>query len=138
MLSKETKQKIASCKALMGKTVADIIATDRFRNNLGAYMIAQREDRKQIRASYEAMRKMGGAKGFKLPAHIIDRLMDLSVDEFANAFASIINGISKRTASEREYIAQLGFQAYNLTVIQYVIEEFPELEKELIPKTNEN
>ena len=101
-------------------------------------MIAQREDRKQIRASYEAMRKVGGAKGFKLPAHIIDRLMDLSIDEFANAFASIINGVSTRTASEREYIAQLGFQAYNLTVIQYVIEEFPELEKELIPKTNEN
>ena len=101
-------------------------------------MIAQREDRKQIRASYEAMRKMGGAKGYKLPAHTIDRVMDLSVEEFANAFASIINGVSKRTASEREYIAQLGFKAYNLTVIQYVIEEFPELEKELIPKTNEN
>jgi len=134
----ETQKKINACKALNGMSVADLIATDRFRNNLGAYMIAQREDRKQIRASYEAMRKMGGAKGFKLPAHIIDRLMDLSVDEFANAFASIINGVSTRTASEREYIAQLGFQAYNLTVIQYVIEEFPELEKELIPKTNEN
>jgi len=134
----ETQKKINACKALNGMSVADLIATDRFRNNLGAYMIAQREDRKQIRASYEAMRKMGGAKGYKLPAHTIDRVMDLSVEEFTNAFASIINGVSKRTASEREYIAQLGFQAYNLTVIQYVIEEFPELEKELIPKTNEN
>ena len=101
-------------------------------------MLAQKEDRKAIQSSYKAMLKVGGAKGYKLPAHPIDRVMDLTVEEFADEYLKILTGISKRPASEREYIAQLGFQAYNLTVIQYVIEEFPELEKELIPKTNEN
>lgn len=134
MLDKEIQQKIASCKALQGKTVEELIATDRFRNNLAAYMTAQREDRKQIRASYEAMRKVGGAKGYKLPAHPIDRVIDLSADDFASEFVAVIAKVSKRPFAERRYIQQLGQQAYNLTVAQYIIDEYPELEPELFPK----
>lgn len=137
-MDKETLQKISSCKALQGKTVEELIATDRFRDNLAAYMTAQREDRKAIRASYDAMRKMGGAKGYKLPAHPIDRTMGLSVDEFAAEFAAVLAHKSKHPAAVREYIYQLGKQAYNLTVAQYVVEEFPELESVLIPKTKTN
>lgn len=137
-MKEEILTKIQSCKALAGKTVEELIATERFRNNLAAYMKAQREDRKQIRASYEAMRKAGGVKGYKLPAHPIDRVIDLSVDDFAAEYMSVIAKISKRPHAERRYIQQLGQQAYNLTVAQMVVEEYPELEPVLIPKAKAN
>ena len=101
-------------------------------------MTAQKEDRKQIRASYEAMRKLGGAKGYKLPAHPIDRVIDLSVDDFAAEYMAVIAQVSKRPFEERGYIQQLGQQAYNLTVAQYVVEEYPELDPVLIPKAKAN
>lgn len=101
-------------------------------------MTAQREDRKKIRASYEAMRKVGGAKGYRLPAHPIDRVIDLSVDDFAAEFLAVLAKVSKRPVAERVYILQLGMQAYNLTVAQYVIDEYPELESVLIPKAKAN
>ena len=138
MYDKDTQRKIESCKALQGKTVEELIATERFRNNLAAYMTAQKEDRKQIRASYEAMRKLGGAKGYKLPAHPIDRVIDLSVADFAAEFMAVVAKKSERLLAERRYIQQLGQQAYNLTVAQYVVEEYPELEPVLIPKAKAN
>ena len=101
-------------------------------------MTAQKEDRKQIRASYEAMRKLGGAKGFKLPAHPIDRVIDLSVDDFAAEYMAVIARVSERQVAERRYIQQLGQQAYNLTVAQYVVEEYPELEPVLFSKAKAN
>ena len=133
-MNPETIKKINECKALQGKTVEDLINDERLRNNLAAYMTAQKEDRKQVRASYEAMRKMGGAKGFKLPAHPIDHLINLTVGEFAAEFMAVISKKSGRPFAERRYIQQLGMQAYNLTVVQYVVDEHPELEAELMPK----
>lgn len=129
----ETAKKVRACKALQDMSVAQLVATDRFLNNLGAYMAAQHEDRKAIRKSYDAMRKLGGAKGYKLPAHAIDRVMDMSVEEFAKEYLAIIGHNSERPAAERKYIFQLGTQAYELTVAQYVVDEFPELKEELIP-----
>ena len=119
-------------------TVEDLVNNDRFRNNLAAYMTAQKEDRKQIRASYEAMRKLGGAKGYKLPAHPIDRVIDLSVADFAAEFMAVVAKKSERPLAERQYIQQLGMQAYNLTVAQFVVEEYPELEPVLLPKSKAN
>ena len=138
MYDKETQRKIESCKALQGMTVEDLVNNDRFRNNLAAYMTAQKEDRKQIRASYEAMRKLGGAKGYKLPAHPIDRVIDLTAGEFAAEFLAVVAKKSARPVAERQYIQQLGMQAYNLTVAQYVVEEYPELEPVLLPKSKAN
>lgn len=138
MDKKEIQDKIRACKALQGVNVVDLVAGDKFRDNLAAYLTAQREDRKAIRQSYEAMRKLGGAKGYKLPAHTIDHLANLSVDEFSREYLSVIAGCSKRNAAERKYIQQLGQQAYNLTVAQIVCAEFPELESVLIPKTKAN
>lgn len=137
-MDKEIRKKILSCKALQGKTVADIIATDRFRENLAAYMTAQRTDRKAIRDSYEAMHKLGGAAGYKLPAHTVDRVINLSVEDFAVEYAKVISHKSGRGFAEREYIRQLGQQAYHLTMVQYVVDEFPELENELMKKSNTN
>ena len=134
MLDKETRQKIASCKALQGMSVADVLNTDRFRSNLAAYMKAQREDREQIRASYQAMRKLGGARGYKLPAHPIDRVIEMTVDEMSEEYGRVIGGRSKAPRAVRQYIEQLGRQAYNLTIAQFVVAEFPELESVLMPK----
>lgn len=134
----EIRNKIASCKALQGMTVADLCATVRFRDNLAAYMTAQRTDRDAIRKSYEAMRKLGGAKGYKLPAHPIDRVINMPVEDFAVEYLAVIANASKRPVAERQYIQQLGQQAYNLTVAQYVVDEYPELADELIPKSKSN
>lgn len=134
----ETRNKIASCKALQRMTVADLCATARFRDNLAAYMTAQRTDRDAIRKSYDAMRKLGGAKGYKLPAHPIDRVINMPVEDFAVEYLAVIANASKRPVAERRYIQQLGQQAYNLTVAQYVVDEYPELADELIPKSKSN
>ena len=137
-MKEEIRKKIASFKALQEMTIADLCATARFRENLAAYMTAQRTDREAIRDSYKAMKKLGGAKGYKLPAHPIDRVIDLSVEDFAVEYMSVINKTSTRPAAEREYIRQLGQQAYNLTVAQYVVDEYPELKKVLLPKSKAN
>ena len=132
---KETRDKIASCKALHGISVLDFCHTERFLNNLGAYLEAQRTERKAIQASYQAMRKMGGAKGYRLPAHPIDRLMDLSVEQFRDEFCACINRNNQRPVAQRKYIWQLGMQAYDLTIGQIVIEEYPELKNVIFPQT---
>lgn len=137
-MKRETLEKIKNCKALRGMTVEDVIKSDRFRDNLAAYLTAQREDRKAIRSSYAAMRKAGGAKGYKLPAHVIDNFMDCSVEEFANEYLKVLAKMSPRPMRERQYIGQLGQQAYNLTITQFVIDEFPELADELTPKSKAN
>lgn len=137
-MKKETLQKIRSCKALQGKDVADIIAMPRFLENLGAYWTAQKTDRDAIRKSYEAMRKMGGAKGYRIPAHVIDDLAGMSVSDLAVEYAKVVAGGSTRNHAERLYIRQIGQQAYNLTVAQIVVDEYPELANELLPKSNSN
>lgn len=138
MTEKEAQKKIAACKKLQGMTVGDIIKSQRFTDNLAAYISAQREDRKAIQKSYAAMRKLGSTRGLKLPAHVIDRLMDLSVTDFAAEYGRIIDHRSERPAAERKYIQQLGGQAYNLTIAQYVIEEFPETKNYFFPKHETN
>lgn len=130
--------KVRQCKALQDVTIAQLVETQKFRDNLAAYMTAQKEDRAAIQKSYMAMKKLGGVKGYKLPSHPIDKVINLSVGEFANEYLAIINHVSKRPFAERRYIFQLGNQAYNLTIAQIVVEEFPELADELIPKSNGN
>ena len=136
MTKKEIQKKIESCKALQGVTIADVVAMQRFGENLAAYMTAQREDRNAIRKSYEAMRKLGGTRGYKLPSHPIDRLMNLDVASFATEYMRVVAKVSDRPAAEREYIWQLGQQAYNLTIAQIVCEEYPELHDYFFPEAN--
>lgn len=137
-MKKGVQNKIKSCKALRGKSVYDVIAMQRFVDNLAAYWTEQKETRKTAIASYQAMRKLGGPKNYKLPAHPIDDLAALSVDELAIEFTKVLSGYSKRCHAERLYIKQIGQQAYNLTVAQLIVAEFPELEDELIPKAETN
>ncbi len=137
-MKKETLQKIRSCKALQGKDVADVVAMPRFRDNLAAYWTAQKMDRDAIRKSYEAMHKLGGARGYKIPAHVIDDLAGITVEDLAVEYAKVIAGGSNRTHAERLYIRQIGQQAYNLTIAQIVVDEYPELADELLPKSKAN
>lgn len=130
--------KIRSCKALQGVSVEQLINGERYRNNIAAYLKEQQETRKTTIASYKAMHKLGGPKGYKLPPHVVDHFLDWTVDKFVAEFLKVIAKRSELSFAERQYIEQLGKQAYNLTVAQYVIEEFPELETELLNKSNAN
>lgn len=131
-------EKIRSCKALQGITVEQLINGERFRNNIASYLKEQQEKRKTTIASYKAMHKLGGPKGYKLPAHVVDHFIDWTVDKFIAEFVNVLAKRSELSHAERQYIEQLGKQAYNLTVSQYVVEEFPELENELLNKSNVN
>lgn len=130
MLKKSTIDAIRNCKALQGKTVADICQTDAFLKNLKKYIKAQKEERE--------MAKNTIAKGFRLPAHVIDRIQVIGLMDsptlFAKEYCKILNKESELASIEREYIWQLGQQAYNLTIVNAVVKEYPELKKEL---TNE-
>jgi len=137
-MKQDLQEKIKQCKALQNMTVEDIIKTDRFRDNLAAYWTAQKEDREAIRKSYEAMRKAGGAKGMKIPAHPIDHLRNLTTDDLAFYYIQIFAKRCLLPAAQRLYIQQICGQAYALTVAQYVVDEFPELESELLPKKKAN
>ena len=133
-MKREIAQKVATCKALKGKSIADVCHMDKFMENLSAYMAVQRKDRTDIQSSYGAMKKLG-VKGYKLPAHTIDNVINISTEQFRDEFCSCLAGNNPRPAAQREYILQLGMQAYHLTVAQIVCEEFPELKETLIPTT---
>ncbi len=137
-MDKEINDKISRCKALQGQTVLDIINSDKFRDNLAGYWTAQKEDRKSIKSSYAAMNKVGGIKGYKLPAHPIDKLFDCDVEQMRDEYTKVVAKVSTLPAAQRAYIWQLGQQAYALTVAQIVCEEFPELRGKLIPKSKAN
>lgn len=136
-MKQETIAKIRACKALAGKAVIDVVALPKFQENLAAYLLSQQEERKAVKASLEAMRRAGGARGYHAPAHVIDKFLKWSAEDFSVAFIEVLYRKSKRPAAERQYIYQLGMQAYALTVSQIVVEEYPELKEELIP-TNKN
>ena len=138
MDKKLIQAKIRQCKALQGKTILDVVAMPRFSENLAAYWQAQKDDRDAIRKSYAAMRKAGGAKGYRIHAHPIDDLDTLSVEKMAVEYGKVIAGGSTRNHAERLYIRQLGQQAYNLTVAQIVCDEFPELKDTLIKPSKTN
>ena len=132
----EIEKKIKSSKALAGKTVVDVVQMPKFLSNLEAYMKAQREEREAARLSYEKVKHY--AKGFHLPAHPIDKCINLNPEEFAAEYLAIHFKRSARPVAERTYIHQLAQQAYNLTIAQILVEEFPELEEVLLPKSKQS
>lgn len=135
-MDKKIIEKVRQCKALQGKTVADIIASPEFLANLGKYLEAQQQDRKAIEASYGAMRKLGS--GFRLPTHPLQKFIDWDAERFAAEYGKVLNGVSALPAAQRKYIQQLGDQALNLTIAEAVCAEFPELREKLIPSTKQN
>lgn len=139
-MTKEQQEKIASCKALQGKSVVDVVAMPEFQQNLAAYMKVQRTEREAARESYEKITKANPAVGrlMHLPAHPVDKCIGMTAEEFAAEYLCVINKRSDRPAAEREYIRQLGQQAFNLTIANFVVAEFPELKDIFFPTSKQN
>ena len=142
MTKEELEEKVRNCKALKDKSILDVINLPLFVDNLTKYMECQFEDRKKTRDSYKAMVKLGGSEKYKLPAHVIDRVLGTekmtAPQDFVNMFAEVVVGMSKRSSEERHYIQQLGQQAWNKTVGDIVCDEFPELTDYFFPKQKTN
>lgn len=116
--------------ALKDKTVGDILKTETFRKNIAAYLKAQREDRAKAKEYIRNMAKH--LKNYIWPkSHVIDRLDYLTPDNFVHYFAKVIEKKSLLPKAEREYIDQIGKQAFNKTIADIAIAERPELELEI-------
>lgn len=121
-----TIKKIKSIKALQGKTLRDVCEMPKFREVLGGYIDSQMKMREvYIHTCFKAK--------IVPKAHTADRVTK-NPAEFAAEFLLCIEGKSDLSAAEREYILQLGQQAYNTTICLFAVEEFPELKDELFPK----
>lgn len=127
----ETIDKMHRCTALNSKTVEDILALPRFRDNLSAYWRSQKDMRKSVL-------QMWKEKGFRAKTHVIDKLLTLNVEDIIEAWKAIYKNASSLPRNQRQYISQLVRQAYNLTIAEIVCEEFPELRDELLPKSKSN
>jgi len=130
-MDKAIAEKVRECKALQGKSVIDVMDMQEFQDNLAAYWTQQIKSRKEVEKNYKLICK-------RVPAHAIGNLQNLSVSQLMREYVLILDGMSERPSQERLYIKQICKQAYNLTVAQIVCKEFPELEKELLPKAKAN
>lgn len=137
MTKKEIHEKLRSCRALQGIKVFELIASDHFLGNLDKYLASQKADREGARASFEAMKRYG-LRGMKLPAHAVDYFLGWTTEQFAQEYLRVINETSALSKAKREYIRQLGGQAFNLTILEIASEEFPELKDEIKPITHKN
>jgi len=122
------------CKALKGKSVSDVIASPEFLENLGKYWAAQREDYAAAVSTFKATAKPLQ----RMPAHPITHFLELDAEGMRQEFAKCVGRTSLRPRSQREYIEQLGMQAYNVTVANALVAEFPELKDILFPKSKQN
>lgn len=138
MNSTEIRKKVAGCKALQGKSVGDILSSPEFLDALDHYFKAQVEDWRAMRLSFNTARKLGGAKGMKIPSHALDKLVEWPTARIVEEYTAILEGRCDLPAQQREYIGQIGMQAYNYTIGKIVVAEFPELEEFFFPKTNKN
>ena len=134
----ETREKVARCKALQGIAVGEFIRGEKFLANLAVYWADQKDQRTKARASYDAMHKLGTSRGYKLPAHSVDHFLGWTVGEIAAEYGRILDKRSDLSSRERQYLLQLGDQAFNLTIAEIACEEFPELRDELLPETKDD
>lgn len=130
----KVKNRIKTCKALEGKTIFDVLKMDEYANNLEAYIQAQKEDREQTKASFNAMKKLN--KMARLPSHVIDHFTDWQTKDYIYEYMRILQQKSGSKADERRYILQICQQAYNKTVADFVVAEFPQFKKYFYPKAN--
>ena len=116
-------EKIASCKALQGKTIGDILEMDRYTAVLTAILDEQKSTRR-------AARKAAHEAGLKLKSHVVDRFLGMPEGEFRKEFILVLEHASGRPFRERQYIEQVGRLALKQTIESYIIEEYPELKTE--------
>lgn len=127
------QEKIRACKALQGKTVEDVCRLPGFRSNLEAYVTAQREEWRVLR-EHAALRNQGEKK-FRPKSHPMDGTVEWTMDKWVDEVVAVLHGYSKEPAAVREYVRQLGIQAYNVTCANLVLLEFPELREYFFGKS---
>ena len=128
MTDKEFQQRLSEVQCLRECSVFDVIMSDTFLKRIGVRLEAQ----KQLRL---ASRKAIAGKG-RLLAHTVDRFMNHTAEEMRDNYLTVVGKTSKRPASERKYIEQLGNLAYNDTIREMVVAECPDLEEEFNKRTN--
>lgn len=124
-------EKIKACKDLQGKSVMDICMLPGFISNLDAYVTVQREERK---IALDHAMQFGGGK-MHAPAHVIDSTMGWDMEQWRDEFTAVLNKTSRQSSAVREYVRQLGMQAYNVTIANIVLVEFPELREYFFGKS---
>ena len=124
-------EKIRSCKALQGKSVLDVCMLSGFLDNLSAYVKVQREERN---IALQHAQQFGGGK-MHAPAHPIDKTLNWSDEQWREEFMMVFDKTSTQPAGLREYIYQLGMQAYNITIANLVILEYPEMRSYFFKKS---
>lgn len=132
--NKTPEEKIRSCKALQDKSVVDVCRLDGFRDNLWAYVTAQREEWKAIRQHAELRSKSAG-KILRAPSHAMDSTVEWDEQRWVDEFIAVIGKTSSLSAAVREYVRQLGMQAYNVTIANIVLVEYPELREYFFGKS---
>lgn len=133
-IPEKVKARIKTCKALQGKTIFDILKTDEYQTNLSAYISCQKEDRQKTFESYRAMKVLN--KTAKVPAHVIDHFEKWEAKDFTLEYMRILQSRSGLSKDERHYIMQICLQAYNKTVADFVVAEFPRYAKYFFSKPN--
>lgn len=137
-MDKEIIKKVKECRSLQGRTIADVVRSQEFKDNVAKYIAVQREDRRAILAYAEGVRRKGIP--MKAPSHIIDEFIAKGYDKpeaFSEIFLKVIAHESGESARMRKYIEQLGMQAYSVTIVNAVSAEFPELKDELLNNKND-
>lgn len=123
-------------KALEGKNIGDILDSEEWRQNISAYLSSQRNDYKKAKEQAEQLMK----RGFKVKSirHTLENLDFLTSENFGQYYADCLAKSSSLNAASRNYILQLGGQAYNKTVIDLTIKAFPETRDAFYPPKQNN
>lgn len=129
MLSKKALKAVRETKALQGKTLGEICDTPEFLQNLKALLNQQVTERKLAEKSARITTAFNPGK-YHLPTHPIQQFMEHTAEQFKEEYLAVIGKQSSRPSGERLFIEQLGGQAYNLTMVQFIVAEHPEVAEE--------
>lgn len=124
-MNRELQAKIRQTKALQGKSIEDVVRSERFFRVLTTYM-------KEQKATREAADLLAKSRNLTLNTHPMTELDMEDVDGFREEYLKCISKTSTLRPIVRHYIMQLAGQAYAYTVALIVCEQFPELKSQLL------
>ena len=124
-MNRELQEKIRKTKALQGKSVEDVVRSERFFRVLATYMREQKETR-------EAADLLAKSRNLTLNTHPMTEMDMEDVDGFREEYLKCLSKTSELRPTMRKYIMQLAGQAYAYTVALIICEQFPELKSQLL------
>ena len=124
-MNRELQEKIRKTKALQGKSVEDVVRSERFFRVLATYMREQKETR-------EAADLLAKSRNLTLNTHPMTEMDMEDVDGFREEYLKCLSKTSELRPMMRKYIMQLAGQAYAYTVALIICEQFPELKSQLL------